>query len=115
MEINLKEKISKKKKNYLLDDNNIKSADIIKERIDYHDKARKNKINKKIFNKESNSKDENKNNSSYENNYDLNISNLNIDPELKTEVNLKNILYDNNIDRIIECINMRNNIDYIIK
>ena len=113
MEINLKEKISKKKKNYLLDDNNIKSADIIKERIDYHDKARKNKINKKIFNKESNSKDENKNNSSYENNYDLNISNLNIDPELKTEVNLKNILYDNNIDRIIECINMRNNIDYI--
>ena len=114
MEINREEEISQRKKKYFFNDININSSEITKERVNEYNKSRKNKINQELFNSQSNIKiKSNFNKVSQENYYELNIQNLNIEPELKNENNIKAILTEDNLDKILEYITKYENNDYI--
>ena len=95
MEITLEQKISSRKKEYLLEDMNINSSEITKERINNYNKIRKNKMNNQLFNKINNISTKS-DKISAENNAknDLNIFNLNIQTELKNENYIKTIILD---------------------
>ena len=110
----LDEQISKRKKKYFLDDININNSEIAKERINEYNKNRKNKINKELFEKEKNITSKlNFNKIAQENYYEINIQKLNIDSELKNENYIKALLYEDNLDKIIEFINIKINEDFI--
>ena len=98
MEITLEQKISSRKKEYLLEDMNINSSEITKERINNYNKIRKNKMNNQLFNKINNISTKS-DKISAENNAknDLNIFNLNIQTELKNENYIKTIINKDNI------------------
>ena len=115
MEITLEQKISSRKKEYLLEDMNINSSEITKERINNYNKIRKNKMNNQLFNKINNISTKS-DKISAENNAknDLNIFNLNIQTELKNENYIKTIINQDNIEQIIGFItNTSLDIDYI--
>ena len=115
MEITLEQKISSRKKEYLLEDMNINSSEITKERINNYNKIRKNKMNNQLFNKINNISTKS-DKISAENNAknDLNIFNLNIQTELKNENYIKTIINQDNIEQIIGFITNTNlDIDYI--
>ena len=115
MEITLEQKISSRKKEYLLEDMNINSSEITKERINNYNKIRKNKMNNQLFNKINNISTKS-DKISAENNAknDLNIFNLNIQTELKNENYIKTIINKDNIEQIIGFITNTNlDIDYI--
>ena len=114
MEINREEEISQRKKKYFFNDININSSEIAKERVNEYNKSRKSKINQELFNDKSNIKiNSNFNNVAQENYYELSIQNLNIEPELKNENNIKAILNEDNLDKISEYITKYENNDYI--
>ena len=114
MEINREEEISQRKKKYFFNDININSSEITKERVNEYNKSRKSKINQELFNSQSNIKiKSNFNKVSQENYYELNLQNLNIEPELKNENNIKAILNEDNLDKILEYITIYENNDYI--
>ena len=105
MEIILDKEIPDRKKKYFLENMNINSSEITKERINSYYKARKNKINQELFVKENNIKSKlNKNNISQENDYELSIQELNIESELKNENYIKALLCEDNLDKIFEFI-----------
>ena len=115
MEITLEQKISSRKKEYLLEDMNISSSEITKERINNYNKIRKNKMNNQLFNKINNISTKS-DKISAENNAknNLNIFNLNIQTELKNENYIKTIINKDNIEQIIGFITNTNlDIDYI--
>ena len=114
MEIILDKEIPDRKRKYFLENMNINSSEITKERINEYNKVRKNKINQELFVKENNIKSKlNKNNISQENDYELSIQELNIESELKNENYIKALLCEDNLDKIFEFINMKINEDYI--
>ena len=114
MEINRDEEISQRKKKYFFNDININSSEITKERNNEYNKSRKNKINQELFNNQGKVNiNSNFDNISQENYYELNLQNLNIEPELKNENNIKAILNEDNLDKILEYITIYENIDYI--
>ena len=114
MEIALEQKLSSRKNEYLLDDMNINSSEITKERINNYNKIRKNKINNQLFNKVTNiSIKSNKISAENCDEHELNIFNLNIQTELKNENYIKTIINDDNIEQIINFItNVNLDIDY---
>ena len=115
MEITLEQKISSRKKEYLLEDMNISSSEITKERINNYNKIRKNKMNNQLYNKINNISTKS-DKISAENNAknNLNIFNLNIQTELKNENYIKTIINKDNIEQIIGFITNTNlDIDYI--
>ena len=114
MEIALEQKLSSRKNEYLLDDMNINSSDITKERINNYNKIHKNRINNQLFKKVTNITIKS-NKISAENNdeNELNIFNLNIQTELKNENYIKTIINDDNIEQIINFItNVNLDMDY---
>ena len=114
MEINREEEISQRKKKYFFNDININSSEITKERVNEYNKSRKSKINQELFNSQSNIKtNSNFYNISQQNFYELNLQNLNIEPELKNENNIRTILTEDNLDKILEYITIYENNDYI--
>ena len=114
MEINREEEISQRKKKYFFNDININSSEITKERNNEYNKSRKNKINQELFNSQSNIKiKSNFNKVSQENYYELNVPNLSIEPELKNENNIRTILTEDNLDKILEYITKYENNYYI--
>ena len=114
MEINRDEEISQRKKKYFFNDININSSEITKERVNEYNKSRKNKINQELFNSQSNIKiKSNFNKVSQENYYELNVPNLSIEPELKNENNIRTILTEDNLDKILEYITKYENNYYI--
>ena len=114
MEINREEEISERKKKYFFNDININSSEITKERVNEYNKSRKSKINQELFNSQSNIKiKSNFNKVSQENYYELNVPNLSIEPELKNENNIRTILNEDNLDKILEYITIYENNDYI--
>jgi len=114
MEINREEEISQRKKKYFFNDININSSEITKERVNEYNKSRKSKINQELFNSQSNIKiKSNFNKVSQENYYELNVPNLSIEPELKNENNIRTILNEDNLDKILEYITIYENNDYI--
>ena len=114
MEINREEEISQRKKKYFFNDININSSEITKERVNEYNKSRKSKINQELFNSQSNIKiKSNFNKVSQENYYELNVPNLSIEPELKNENNIRTILIEDNLDKILEYITIYENNDYI--
>ena len=114
MEINREEKISQRKKKYFFNDININSSEITKERVNEYNKSRKSKINQELFNSQSNIKiKSNFNKVSQENYYELNVPNLSIEPELKNENNIRTILTEDNLDKILEYITKYENNYYI--
>ena len=113
MEINFEEESLNKNRNYFFDNINMNISEFKEERINKYNKNHKVKINQELFNKENISKKNLNNNISKENTYELNIQNLNIEPELKNENYIKEILYGDNSDKIFELINNRTNNDYI--
>ena len=114
MEINREEEISQRKKKYFFNDININSSEITKERVNEYNKSRKSKINQELFNSQSNIKiKSNFNKVSQENYYELNVPNLSIEPELKNENNIRTILTEDNLDKILEYITKYENNYYI--
>ena len=113
MEINFEEESLSKNRNYFYDNINMSISEFKEERINKYNKNHKAKINQELFTKENNSKINFNHNISKENTYELNIQNLNIEPELKNENYIKEILYGDNSDKIFELINNRTNNDYI--
>ena len=114
MEINREEEISERKKKYFFNDININSSEITKERVNEYNKSRKSKINQELFNSQSNIKiKSNFNKVSQENYYELNVPNLSIEPELKNENNIRTILTEDNLDKILEYITKYENNYYI--
>ena len=110
MEINREEEISERKKKYFFDNLNINSSEITKERVNEYNKSRKNKIHQELFNNKSNIKiNSNFNDISQDNYYELNIQNLNIEQELKNENNIRAILNEGNLDKILEYITIYDN------
>ena len=114
MEIALEQKLSSRKNEYLLDDMNINSSDITKERINNYNKIRKNKINNQLFKKVTNiTIKSNKISAENGGENELNIFNLNIQTELKNENYIKTIINDDNIEQIINFItNVNLDMDY---
>ena len=114
MEIALEQKLSSRKNEYLLDDMNINSSDITKERINNYNKIHKNRINNQLFNKITNiTIKSNKISAENKDENELNIFNLNIQTELKNENYIKTIINDDNIEQIINFItNVNLDMDY---
>ena len=110
MDKNLDEEIFNRQKEYILDNMNINRAELNKERINHYNKTRKDRIYQGLFSNEK--KCSAKYNTYNQSDYDLNISNLNIDKELKDENYMRAILYEDNFDKIMEYINSKNN-DYL--
>ena len=97
--------LENKRKDFFDFKSNANSSDIFKERLDSYNKERKIKIRKKLFNKENCCKEKIK----YEkNNNEFNISTLSIDKEFKDEFYTKQILDENNFDKIFYFINLIN-------
>ena len=95
--------LENKRKDFFEFKANANSSDIFKERLDSYNKERKIKIRKKLFNKENCCKEKIK----YEKN-EFNISTLSIDKEFKDEFYTKQILDENNFDKIFYFINLIN-------
>ena len=114
MEIALEQKLSSRKNEYLLDDMNINSSDITKERINNYNKIHKNRINNQLFNKITNiTIKSNKISAENKDENELNIFNLNIQTELKNENYIKTKINENNIEQIINFItNVNLDMDY---
>ena len=113
MDTNREEESSNKNRNFFFDNINMNISKFNKERINGYNKNHKAKINQELFNKENISKINLNNNISKENTYESNIQNLNIEPELKNENYIKDLLYGDNSDKIFELINNRTSNDYI--
>ncbi len=96
--------LENKRKDFFEFKANANSSDIFKERLDSYNKERKIKIRKKLFNKENCCKEKIK----YEKNNEFNISTLPIDKEFKDEIYTKQILDENNFDKIFYFINLIN-------
>ena len=96
--------LENKRKDFFEFKANANSSDIFKERLDSYNKERKIKIRKKLFNKENCCKEKIK----YEKNNEFNISTLPIDKEFKDEFYTKQILDENNFDKIFYFINLIN-------
>ena len=96
--------LENKRKDFFEFKANANSSDIFKERLDSYNKERKIKIRKKLFNKENCCKEKIK----YEKNNEFNISTLSIDKEFKDEFYTKQILDENNFDKIFYFINLIN-------
>lgn len=96
--------LENKRKDFFEFKANANSSDIFKERLDSYNKERKIKIRKKLFNKENCCKEKIK----YEKKNEFNISTLSIDKEFKDEFYTKQILDENNFDKIFYFINLIN-------
>ena len=116
MEITIDER-KLKKYTTILDENKITSSDILKEREKSFKYNRKNRIRNELFHKKKNTFEEPKTNNSKINN-DIIIQNLNIEPNLKNEKYINEIISSDNLDTIFnyikEIYNYKNfNIDIV--
>ena len=102
MEITIDERKMKKYKT-ILDEDKITSSDILKEREISFKYNRKNRIRNELFHKKKNTFEEPKTNNSKINN-DIIIQNLNIEPNLKNEKYINEIISSDNLDTIFNYI-----------
>ena len=102
MEISIDERMAKKAKT-LLEDDPINISTIKKEREKAYNTIRKNRIRNEIFYKKKNYFQEEIRNSQFNNNQII-IPKLNINPKLKSDTYINELIKSDNYDKIFEFI-----------